>query len=512
MGFILKILSGGVQGLAKLIVDTALGAVAKYVLGPLLNLIQLLLKLTVFHPETLSGPSAGIVGTVAAELFKIMGGASVGVALVATLWYAFGMHLTMLSGKDRAWTELLELGLVWMLMLLGGFAFVSAMLTLNDAFVASLLSGSSAFISSLHNGLAALIAGLLAGTAITLLGGIFWFLALGVIVVFLAWAVITWAYRTFELILFTSFLPVTAALRISGFRNAFDWNLREVMGAVFSQAAMAVVWYTTMAILGTSTLSSNAFVAGGQQLVEILLAVVGFYSMAKAPSWIQQIIGNQSAGLGSIAAGAFVGATASRAASGLMKATPAGIATEQALGALRARTEGNMAQKAAGPSVGERLSPTMQALGGVAEYLGGGINMGGGLSASTAGHMLASSPLGQAVGKGAHWAANTAPATGLRTAGSMVYQPRLTMARSFTGNLGAEFEGKQELQEARATAADDQPLGGAPFTRPAPYHHVPQADAKESGWTPEQAQIMTRLRQARVRARTKPQPTNQTFD
>ncbi len=512
MQFILKILSGGVSGLAKLITDTALGVIAKYVLSPLLNLIELLLRLTVFHPETLQGPSAGIIGTVAAELFKVMGGVSVGVALVAILWYAFGMHLTMLSGKDRAWTELLELGLVWMLMLLGGFAFVNAMLTLNDAFVASLLSGSSALISELHNGLAVLISGLFAGTAIFALGGVFWFLALGVIVVFLAWAVITWAYRTFELILFTAFLPVTAAIRISGFRNAFDWNLREVMGAVFSQAAMAVVWYATMALLGTSTLSSNAFVQGGQELVQILLAVVGFYSTAKAPSWIQQIIGNQSAGLGSIAAGAFVGATASRAASGLMKATPAGIATEQALGALKARTEGSLAQKAASPTVGERLSPTMQKLGNAVEYLGGGINVGAGLSAATAGHMLASSPLGQTVGKGVHWGASTAPATALRTAGSMLYQPRLTMARGFTDSLGTEFEGRQEVQEARAQAADDQPMGGAGFTRPAQYEHVPETNAKESNWTPEQQQIMARLRQSRRRAQAGPTSTTRNFD
>lgn len=348
MGWLWSAISSGAMHIALGLAKVVGVFITKAIVVPLVRLVNLLLSITVFNPESLGRGS--VFGQAATDLWNVMMGVSAGVVLVMVVWNAFQMHLGTITNRGRKWPEIAEGVAIYGLMTAGGYEFIVTMLNLNNVFVKTMMSATGKLILGIGNANPT-VGGVALATAIpaiAMLGDMLMPLIELAIVVLVLWAVITWAYRLFEMVFFTGMLPLTAAIASGGYRNALDWNVREVMGAVFTQTAMVLVWYTTWLIIG------GKFTGQGAGLVNLVVGVAGFYSMTKAPAWLQGIIGHRHTGQGSIAAGVFAGSMLASGARSMLRATPVGAAAGQIMRARTAKAEAQVASWGNRQTVGEQ--------------------------------------------------------------------------------------------------------------------------------------------------------------
>lgn len=347
MGWLWSAMASGAGALAGVVAQTSGHLLTRFLVTPLLKVIMALLSATVFSHESVR---SGVFGEAAQQLWNVMAGLSGGVALFGMSWIAFQIHASALTGRHR-WQEAVEGLMVYGLTLAGGFALVGTLLHLNNVFVHALVADTGSLIQNLKDtnwstGLVAAGAGI---GAVAMFGEVLGPLVLLLIGLLLLFAVITWAYRLFELVVFTGTLPITAAAAVAGYRQALDWNVQEVLGAIFSQLVMAVVWYTTWLIVG------GHFVGPGASLQNLVVGCVGFYSMTRAPQWLQGIIGHRHAGLGSIAGGVFAGEALSGSVRSLVRTTPLGAGLGAITQGMAERAQYQAASWGGGKSLGERL-------------------------------------------------------------------------------------------------------------------------------------------------------------
>lgn len=180
---------------------------------------------------------------------------------------------------------------------------------------------------------------------------------------FLIWALASWFIRMFELIFFSLILPITAAAAIGGYRHAWEWNVREIAAAIFTQSGQAFAWFLVLYILahGFGNMWSN--------LVGFFLGVMGFFFIAKVPEYMQSLFGHQHAGGRSVAPGVAAGYIGGKVGIAAFRTTKGG----QAMGMLSEHKAAGAKDKllagAGGKTLSERFKPGGK-MAGASGYMG----------------------------------------------------------------------------------------------------------------------------------------------
>ena len=328
-------------------------------------LVTEFLKATVFAPLSIDplhpGGHGGIVAAAAASyVFDTMAAASVGVALFALTWVAFTNTWGSFAGRSQfarsAWADSLEGVGIWLLVLVGGYAFLSALLDAMNRISLTLISFTEQYQANwIHPAaFASTATGVVVGGLATFAGDIIvnwlWPTALLVLAGFMLWAVIVWAMRVVDLIVFVGLLPVTAALAITGNKRAWQWNWAEAMGAVFSQLAMVVMWWIAWLIIGGPlTVNSGDFIT---DLVRILIGIFAMFMVSKAPQMMQQITGHSHAGVGGMMMAAAGGYMLGRGAMSAARMSPLGQAAGKMAESYSQRSQAKLSNWAAKPEIG----------------------------------------------------------------------------------------------------------------------------------------------------------------
>ena len=439
-----------------------------------------LLQATLFHPFTLTG--SGFVATVMGEVWQFMVLASGGVALLALLWGIFRRVSGAAMGSRLAWSEIAEGFGMYALVLVGGYAFLAALLSMANTVTVSLLGATQGYLSALANPTFGTAATTLAGAILVYL---FYPIVGFMLAAVLLWAVIQWLMRQVDLVFYGGLLPVTAALSMSGNKSAFTWAWQETMGALFSQLSMAVAWWVAWVFLsaGAGTSSTVAvsvpgslsarllalraanggtlpvphvvtFFGSSFSLLHLGVGIVAFTLVGRAPQMLQNITGHQHAGVAGLAMGMAAGGLLARTGRSLAGATPAGAAITQAVRARQAGAEATAARWGAGKTVGQGLraaggwmanSKPGQAVrsAGAAAFSRGqaavsravnSLPTGLAQNVHGTGRLVASSARG--VGSAATWAARSRGGRAARSAASLAYQPRRTLGAMLTTSYG----------------------------------------------------------------------------
>lgn len=336
-----------VQALLK-VIGTFLNSV---LVQPLLQIIVLpLLGATLFQPFTLTG--SGMVAQVAGAVWKTMQIASVGIALASLVWGAFRMTAGGISGKSNK-AEMVEGLGIYALTMAGGYTFLTILLS-----VANSVTGS---LFNLSKGLAALSYNQAAPTGASLTLVVFYtffqpLLMLGLLGA-LIWVVSIWVMRQVDLIFYTGLLPVTAALALTGNKQAFKWNWDEAVGAVLSQLAMAVAWWIGWVILG-GDFGSASTASPGSQVVHTIVGIAAIFMVGRAPRMLQSITGHQHAGVAGLALGAAGGILMAKGAQTAMRMSTGGQFMRQMSQAKQDKAADTLGSWAQGPSLAERFAGT----------------------------------------------------------------------------------------------------------------------------------------------------------
>jgi hypothetical protein len=451
---------------------------------PLLSyVVAPLLQATVFDPTSLTGH--GIVAQAAGNLWRLWAAVSGAVALFGGAWGVFTQALSTLEERPRDSRAYLEAGSVYLAVLVGGYGFLSSLLSIADAVTRELVTASFS-IGALTGNAALGVASGAAGVVATLC----WPSSLLVLAGFLLWAVVVWVMRQVDLVFYVGLLPVTAALTFTGNKAAFEWNWNEAVGAVLSQMAMAIAWWVAWALLGGTFVPSGQVTATSfsEDFLHLLLGIGALTLVARAPSMLQQVTGHRSAGVAGLALGVAAGGVLSREARSAALMSPAGAAVSQIGRAAQLRAENVAGSWADGKTMGERLggtrtgkaltgfavraagaagaalaeSPPVRAAGAAASAVAQGVR---GVHAWAEGHAPALADAmdlgGEAaagVGRAAYGAA-TEVARAAQTAGSMAVEPRLTLGRHLEAAYGAQGQAGWEVTGRRTTARAAMPMG-----------------------------------------------------
>ena len=361
MGSVLTGIINALLSMFVALVVKPIGTILGWIGGAVFWLVTQFLKATVFAPLSIDplhpGGHGGMVAAAAAEaVWGAMAAASVGVALVAFAWAAFTNVWGTFAGRSQfsrsAWADVLEGVGIWLLVLVGGYQFLSMLLDAMNKITLTLISltqnymwhwvNPSSFGSVSASGLSAI--------GISLLVYWLWPSALLVLAGFMIWAVVIWAMRIVDLIVFTGLLPVTAALAITGNKRAWQWNWSEAMGAVFSQLAMVIMWWIAWLIIGGPLkVNSGDFIT---DLIRILIGIFAMFLVGKSPQMLQQITGNSHAGVGGMMMAAAGGYMLGRGAMSAAKMTPLGQAVGKMASAAGERSQNKLNNWAAKPEIG----------------------------------------------------------------------------------------------------------------------------------------------------------------
>lgn len=452
------------------------------------QLVDYLLKNTLFKTYSLTGGKNDIVATVAGEVWRAMVGLSGGVALASLLWAAFSGHVGSIAGKRTSamrstWGDTADGLVIYVLTIVGGYAFLSMLLGVANTMTTSLFNASSSLSQSIQNP----ALGATLGIAVLIL--LYFFLPLTLLLMagLIIWVVAQWLMRIVDLVFYTGLLPVTAALAITGNKNAFQWNWTEAQGAVFSQLAMAVAWWIAMLFFQApfgSTHNLSAHSSSGQigaYFMHMLLGMAALVLVGKAPQMLQSITGHRSAGVAGLALGMMGASMATRAARGALGMSTGGAFLGQMARGAQSKATDKVGGWANNKSVGEMFSNTALgkgmkglssaamsmaggAIGGVAQKIGGSSAMQG--LRSSVGNVVHSSPeltaltsAGRVVAPHARSMAHTAGAAArsgigaARTAASMTYQPRVTMGRQTELSYGSQSAAEAGISDRRNAAA-----------------------------------------------------------
>ncbi len=468
-----------------------------YVIAPLL-------ENTVFHPTTLTG--SGTVAKMAGSFWRLSAGISVGLALFGGSWGVFTMMIGAVGERARDSRSYIEAVVVYLFVLMGGFLFMSTLLSIANVVTKELIQTSFAISAFTSNTVVGAGSGVAAGIASLLYPA-----SLLVVAGFVVWSIAVWIMREVDVIFYVGLLPITAALMFVGNRQAFEWNWNEAVGAVLSQMAMAVMWWIAFSLMGGSFVPAaptrNA--AFGTEMLNVLLGIGALTLVTRAPSMLQNVTGHRTAGVAGMAMGVAAGALMSRGARTAMSMTPAGQATEMMVKGQQAKAKETVASWGSKEhrTVGERVagSHTGKAVAGLAGKVGSAVGSTAPVRAgkavlagakAKAGQIGAwasseeSGVLGDAValaGGAAGGAARVAGAaldTGVRaarTAGSLAYQPRATIGRMATQALGGAGKGQYNVDTARLRA-EREALGPEATAN---LHHMSVAELDQRIDTPK---------------------------
>lgn len=443
----------------------------QYVIAPLL-------ENTVFHPTTLTG--SGTVAKMAGDFWRLSAGVSVGVALFGGSWGVFTMLIGAVGQNARDSRSYVEAVVIYLFVLMGGFLFMSTLLSIANVVTTELVQTSFAISAFTSNPVVGVGSGVAAGIASLLYPA-----SLLVVAGFLVWAVVMWVMREVDVIFYVGLLPITAALMFVGNRQAFDWNWNEAIGAVLSQMAMAVMWWIAFSLMGgrfvpTAPTSNAAF---GTEIMNVLLGIGALTLVTRAPSMLQNLTGHRTAGVAGMAMGVAAGALMSRGARTAMSMTPVGQAGRMLVEGQQAKAKETVASWGSREhrSVGERAanSNTGRAVRAVAGKVGAAIGSTAPVQAGKAAVAEARAVAGKvgewasgeqsgvlgdalslaggAVGGAARVAGGVMGAgmRAARTTASMVYQPRATIGRAALGALGQQGKGHYDLETARLASERD---------------------------------------------------------
>ncbi len=484
-----------------------------------------LLRATLFHPFSLTG--RGFVATVMGEVWHFMVIASAGVALASLLWGVFRRIGGSAMGSRLAWAEVAEGLGMYALVLVGGYAFLAALLSAANAVTVSLLTVTQGYLSVLTHPSFGTAAATLASAVLVYL---FYPLVGIALAAVLLWAVVQWLMRQVDLIFYGGLLPITAALSLSGNKTAFAWAWQETMGALFTQLSMAVAWWvawlalsagagtgTTMAAPGPAAamavhlmafqrgpsggLAPVSFFGGSFSLLHLAVGIVAFTLVGRAPQMLQNITGHQHAGVAGLAMGVAAGGLLSRAGRSVAGATPAGAAITQAVRARQAGAEATAARWGAGRSVGQSVgvagawatktrpgqavreagaaafsrgrSAVARAVNRLPTGLAQNIHGAGRIAAGTA----------RGLGSAATWTARSRGGRAVRSAASLAYQPRRTLGAMLNTSYSTGAAARYVTQGAQASAITGT-LGAEEARRQSPldvaaYQRVTDATATD---------------------------------
>lgn len=462
--------------------------IGTFLIGLLRDVMQLavipLLQNTLFHPFVMTG--SGFVATVLGYVWHFMVIASGGVALVSLVWGTFRRLSTAAVASRVAWTEVAEGFGMYVLVLVGGWVFLSSLLSMANTITLSLLSATQGYLTQLGNPTF--------GTTSVALGTvlftyIFFPLVGFALAAVLLWAVVQWLMRQVDLVFFAGLLPITAALSLSGNKTAFTWAWQETMGALFSQLSMAVAWWVAWLFLsggaasatvgaGTSSVQLLSYSGGGGplrgggtayappvhavtmftgqttplSLLHLAVGIVAFTLVPKAPQMLQSITGHQHATVGGLAMGVAAGSLMASAGRSVMGGTRAGAAISRTMKNRQEIAEGRAAQAGGQKTLGQRFLNSSGGKSLVAGFSKGQKAVGQAINRLPT--PLAQGINGAAGGikRTAKRAANSTVGRGVRTGMSMMYQPQKTLGSVMNKTGGVAMAARNVTTGAQLAA------------------------------------------------------------
>ena len=417
MQWVLQQIGAAFQAVFQVLIVKPIGFILTELAKAVFSIVTMLLKLTIFKPFTLTPAANGsnIVAGAAETVWTFMAALSVAVALIALVWAAFTNTWGSIAGRSQfarsGWADVLEGVGIWLLVLIGGYGFLGMLLDATNAVTTGFVNLAMSYQFQSVNA-----ATLGAGVVAAILTNWLWPSMLLILAGFMVWAVVVWVMRMVDLVVYTGLLPLTAAFAITGNKQAWQWNWSEAMGAVFSQVAMAIMWWIAWLFIGGKLVHVNG--SFGNDVVRLLMGLAAMTLVAKAPQMLQSITGHRHAGVGGLAMAAAGGYMVGRAAMTAAKITPLGQAAGKMTEAVAQRSQNKLNQWADKGPIGS--GPVATALSGM---------VGGGLQRAVAAgrHVLGgalNTQTGQTVTSGAQqlWStvANRAPgvAQAARTVGS----------------------------------------------------------------------------------------------
>lgn len=445
----LSLLTGAVSWLAGLIIQV-FGYVLMSVLKGLMGGIVIpLLKATLFHPLTITGTSvlARAMGTVWVTMVL----SSSGVAIVSLLWGVFRRMSGAAMSSRLAWSEVAEGLGMYALTLVGGWAFLAALLNAANGVTNALLNNSQQILLNSF-------ANPTFGTQATALGAVVLTSIIYPLMAFalagvLLWAVIQWIMRQVDLVFFGGLLPIAAALSLSGNKTAFTWVWQEAMGAIFAQLSMVVAWWIAWVFLSGGNPTQYSLFGSGSSfsVLHLALGIGAFAMIAKAPQMLSNITGHQHAGVAGLAMGVAAGSLMASTGRTLARSTPGGAAITEAmrnrqevakakaaeLGSQRTMGQ-NFLNSPRGQSLVARFSRGQQAVGRAVNSLPTPLSQG---IQATAGRVKST----------AQWASNSRVGRAVRTAGSLAYQPGRTLGAMQNNSMGQAIAAQRRIRDTQAT-------------------------------------------------------------
>lgn len=419
MQWVLEQIGNAFQAVFNVLIVKPIGFILTELAKAVFSILTVLLKLTIFKPFSLTPAANGsnVVAGAAEKVWIFMAALSVGVAFVALLWASFTNVWGSFAGRSQfarsAWADVLEGVGIWLLVLMGGYGFLSMLLDTVNAVTLGLVHLAMQYQFQSVNG-----ATVGAGIIGAILTEWLWPSMLLVLAGFMIWAVIVWVMRMVDLVVYTGLLPVTAALAITGSKQAWQWNWAEAQGAVFSQVAMAVMWWIAWLFIGGNLVDVNG--SFGNDIVRLLMGLAAMTLVAKAPQMLQSITGHRHAGVGGMMMAAAGGYMLGRGAISAAKMTPLGQAVGKMGNATTEKSQNKLNQWADKAPLGS--GPMGSALAGLA---GGGLQKAAQAGKKVLGGMMNTST-GQVVSGAARqmWAGleSTTPgvAGAMRSAGASV--------------------------------------------------------------------------------------------
>lgn len=503
---------GGLAGVLTTFVQwifSLIGALTGWLLAAILQyIVEPLLKATIFDTYSLTG--SGLVATVAGDVWRFMFGVSAAVAFAALAYGALSGQIGKISGKNSSFAshgDVLDGLLVYVLTIVGGYFFLSLLLSVANSVTNGLFDTSKGLLNVVANNptVASTVTGaayvayefFLPATALVLAG-------------VLVWLVFMWLSRQVDIIFYVGVLPLTAALAITGNKRAFQWNWAEAQGAIFSQLAMAVMWWIAALLMGSPAPSNTYTTATGSlavnsspvlpsqvaqalqsysgavvthaastaampsissSILHLMLGIVAMAMVGRAPQMLQSITGHQHSGVASMAMGMAAGSLMAGAARGAFSMSTGGQFLQQMKNGAESKAQAKVSsQGQPGSSLGERFRQS--AVGQKASKVGGAAmslaaektgNVAEAIGSSRAGQFAKGAAQQFATGTTAGVAMTSAvraasphvkrasqtAARGVSSAVGAVTQPRVSMGRAMRMSMG-------EQAEARSAVSDTQ--------------------------------------------------------
>lgn len=327
MGFLDSWISGcsNTQGLGEAI-TIFVAKLLNGLLGAFVNVINIVLRATV-----LSAAGDTTVAKTVHAIILSLDGLAVGLMIVLLIWSVLtsGEEL-MTKGRWDDWQGIVGRTGSAFLWMAGAGLVVPALILVNNqlvsAFSFTTLMHTKDFVNScptaVGDGTANLFMGIAAGTgasaAFLFLGLQGLFLLTVIAAVYVFWQ---WLSRLAEIMFWGSLLPLAAATLVSdSSRRMFDYVWRNVQGAIFTQAAMALgIYIFETAVLFNGKNSG----AAGSHFLNMMVSIAGLFLIGRIPQYFKELHGHSSSGGFDAAQGA-AAIMMARGAAAALSATPGG--------------------------------------------------------------------------------------------------------------------------------------------------------------------------------------------